>query len=93
MEKGNFNNMTKFIIDIKSKGWFRGMGLHHASLTFLLIAAGHFISAGIGGFLAVFAIGWYASREYGTGIYPPVFFEIMDFVSPAIIAGLYLIFF
>ena len=85
--------MTKFIFKQEEKGWFKALGLHHASLTFLLIAAGNFISAGTGVFFAIFSIGWYASREYGTGPYPPVFFEYMDFISPSIVAVLYLIFF
>ena len=85
--------MTKFIFQPQVKGLFKALGLHHASLTFLLIAAGQFISAGVGTFLAVFAIGWYASREYGSGPYPPVVFEYMDLISPSIVAALYLIFF
>lgn len=81
--------MTKFIFMPPAKGWFKGLGLHHASLTAILIAA--LTTVGLGWFGAAFAIGWYGSREWGWDIYPPKTFEVMDFVSPTVVAVLYLV--
>lgn len=40
--------------------------------------------------MAIFFMGWYASREYGNGPKPPATFEILDFLSPAVISVGYL---
>ena len=82
--------MTKLIFMPSHKGWFKGLGLHHASLTIILIAALHTI--GLGWFGSTFAVGWYGSREYGSQLGLPKTFEIMDFVSPAIVSFMYLVF-
>ena len=71
------------------KNWFKGLGLHHASIVLGSVIVAHFI--GVGDFMAIFGIGWYASREWGWGVYPPSTFEVMDFVSPAIVSSLYLV--
>ncbi len=82
--------MTKFIINWKQKGWFKALGLHHAALTTILITIGWLVSVGTGAFFAAFAVGWYGSREYGNGPWPPVEFEILDFLSPTLVAAIYL---
>jgi len=79
--------LPKFIVKTDQKGWFKGYGLHHASLTVLCILL--FSMVGMGGFGAAFAVGWYASREYGNGPYPPAVFEVFDFVSPLMVALIY----
>lgn len=71
------------------KGWFAALGLHHGILTALCILI--FSLFGIGWFGAAFAIGWYASREWGGRLKRPEQFEILDFVTPSIIALVYLI--
>lgn len=81
--------MTKIIFMPAYKNWFKGLGLHHASVVAALTLACHFI--GIGSLGAAFGMGWYASREWGLDIYPPRTFEIMDFVSPAIVSITYLV--
>lgn len=80
----------KIVIKWKEKGWFAALGLHHGLLTAACIFI--FSLFGVGWFGAVFAIGWYAQREYGNGPYPPKTFEIMDFMSPLIIGLVYLLF-
>jgi len=80
--------LPKFIVKTDQKGWFKGYGLHHASLTALCILL--FSMVGMGDFGAAFAVGWYASREYG-GPYPPAVFEVFDFVSPLMVALIYLV--
>ena len=78
------------IIFKKEKGWPHALGLHHVAATVGFITVGHLF--GLGDYMAVFSIGWYLSREYkefhdrrgGE-------FEIMDFLSPALTATLYLI--
>lgn len=79
--------MTKFIINIKGKGWFKGLGLHHAAI----VAAALYAASPLGwsDAVAYIGIGWYGSREYGNGPYPPKTFEIMDFVSPLIVIWIY----
>lgn len=72
------------------KGWFKGLGLHHALVASGLIAICHYI--GIGDIGAGIAIGWYAQREWGLQSGFPEAFEFWDFVSPATISILYLIF-
>lgn len=80
--------MPKLIVKMEQKGWFKGAGLHHASIVAFGILLGHYI--GIGNFMAAFGVGWYACKEYGPKIYPPKTFEIMDFVSPFMVAFIYL---
>tara|TARA_R110000772_G_C13310276_1_gene440177 strand:- start:20124 stop:20384 length:261 start_codon:yes stop_codon:yes gene_type:complete len=79
---------VKIIVKIEQKGWFKGLGLHHASITLAAIIIGHIL--GFGAFMAIFFMGWYASREYGNGPKPPATFEILDFLSPAVISVGYL---
>jgi len=67
--------------------WFKNFGLHHASVTAVVIALGHLI--GLGSLMAAIMVGWYASREYGGQTYPPKSFEVMDFVAPVLVAIIY----
>jgi len=78
----------KLIVKIDQKGWFKGLGLHHASIVAFGILLGSLL--GIGGFMAAFGAGFYACKEYGPQIYPRAYFEIMDFASPLIVAIIYL---
>ena len=80
----------KIIFMPPHKGWFKGLGLHHAAITAGFIAACHLI--GLGSIGAAFAIGWYGSREWGPQLGFPKTFEIMDFISPTFISAIYLIF-
>jgi len=81
------------------------LGLHHASITigfilafglifkiigliFGLISFSFWIGGQVG---AVWGAGWYCSREYGNGPYPPRSFELMDFVSPLIVCILFFV--
>lgn len=70
------------------KSWFKGLGLHHALIIGVAIGIGDMF--GFGPFMAAFGIGWYASREWGWDIKPPKTFEIMDFLSPAMLGAGYL---
>jgi hypothetical protein len=79
--------MPELIVKIDKKGWFKGCGLHHAAIVAFVILLGHYV--GFGEFLAAFGVGWYGSREYGGGTYPPNSFEVMDFASPLIVALIY----
>jgi ABC-type antimicrobial peptide transport system permease subunit len=79
------------IIFKKEKGWLKALGLHHAAITLIVLSIGHFI--GIGDFLAAFAIGWYGCKEMSGQVFPlPQYFEIMDFISPALVSIIYLVF-
>ena len=78
----------KFIVKWEEKGWIKALGLHHAFVALLGIGLGHLF--GIGVFMAIFFIGWYASREWGGGVYPPATFEVMDFMAPVLVATLYM---
>lgn len=86
--------MTKFVFKLEQKGLFQALGLHHASVALSGIVLGRLVGAVLhipaGDFMAVFAIGWYANREYGNGPYPPKEFEYMDLISPALVAIGYL---
>lgn len=77
----------KLIVKIEQKGWFKGLGLHHASITVACILL--FSMFGMGHFGAAFGVGFYACKEYGPQIYPRAYFEIMDFASPLIVAIIY----
>lgn len=77
----------RIVVKIKEKGWFEGLGLHHALIAVGIIAVGHFLSFGevacgiaIGGFF------FREEKEYELAKR----FEILDFLSPAIVAGIYL---
>ena len=78
----------KIVFKKPNANWFHGLGLHHASIVLFVVGLGHFI--GMGHFMAIFAIGWYASREWGWDIYPPRTLEVLDFISPAVISIIYL---
>lgn len=80
--------MPVLTVKIEQKGWFKGLGLHHALIVAFGILLGYYI--GIGDFMAAFGVGWYACKEYGQQIYPPKTFEVMDFVSPFMVAFIYL---
>lgn len=83
--------MNKFIFKPDEKGLFKALGFHHGGLTALLIVLGHFI--GLGDYAAIFAFGWYASKEYKEYTYRGnAGFEYMDFLNPAIVILSYLIF-
>lgn len=82
--------MPRLIFMPSYKGWLKGLGLHHATVTSLWILLWHLI--GFGHIGALTGVGWYAQREYGRGPYPPKVFEVMDFMSPLITSTLYLIF-
>lgn len=77
----------KFIIKWEQKGRFKALGLHHAAVAALFIYISH--EFGFGDYGAAAIIGWYARHEYGHGPKPPKVFEILDFVSPVIVSGLY----
>lgn len=72
------------------KGWFKGLGLHHASLALIPLSiallCAYLGKPELGAFITAMGMWHYASREYGNGPYPPKSFEVMDFVSPAIIS-------
>lgn len=87
--------MTKLVFMALYKGWFMGLGLHHACLALVPLGIGlvcaYFDHNVLGAFIASGGFWWYASREYGNGPYPPKKFEVMDFVSPAIVSSAYLV--
>lgn len=79
-----------FIFKLEQKGWFKALGLHHASVTLAAIIIGHLINPILGIAMALFLPGMYFGREYkefetrhDNG------FEIMDFVSPLIVGLIY----
>lgn len=79
----------KIIFQPETKGLIKALGLHHAAITFVAVIVAHFL--GFGDLMAAFCIGWYARQEWGSNhLTPPKTFEIMDFVSPATVAGFYL---
>lgn len=80
--------MPELIVDFNKKGWFKGAGLHHASIGIVAILIGHLL--GFGTVAAGIVIGWYGCKEYGGQIYPPKVFEIMDFASPLVVSIAYL---
>ena len=69
------------------KSLFKQLGLHHASITAVVILIGSLVGAG--SVMSAVMVGWYGSREYGGGTYPPNSFEVMDFASPLIVALIY----
>ena len=76
-----------FIFNPSKKGWLKALGLHHA-----LISVGwilFFSLFNIGWFGAAWSAGWYGSREYGNGPYPPKTFEYMDFMAVVVVNILY----
>lgn len=84
----------KLIIKIQDKGWFRGLGLHHTIAPILSITICHFfITPYLAAFFAIWWMGWYGRHEWGWGIFtPPKLFEIMDFLSPALIGVAYIVY-
>ena len=80
----------KMIFQPEKKGWLKSLGLHHAALAFILIGAGHLVALGYEA--AIFALAWYGAREYKELEHRRyTAFEIMDFVSPLIVAVSYII--
>ncbi len=79
--------MPKWVFWQPYKSTFKKLGLHHASITAFVIALGHLI--GLGHIFSAVMVGWYGSREYGAGTYPPKSFEVMDFVAPLMVALIY----
>ena len=80
----------KMIFQPDKKGWFKALGLHHAALAFILIGVGHLVSLGYEA--SIFALAWYGAREYKElELRRYTAFEIMDFVSPTIVAVSYII--
>jgi hypothetical protein len=79
--------MPKWVFWQPYKSLFKQLGLHHASITLVITALGHLI--GLGTVFSAVMVGWYGSREYGAGTYPPKSFEVMDFISPLIVALIY----
>jgi hypothetical protein len=79
--------MPKWVFWQPYKSTFKKLGLHHASITLGVIVLGHLI--GLGHIFSAVMVGWYGSREYGGGTYPPNSFEVMDFASPLIVALIY----
>ena len=79
--------MPKWVFWQPYKSTFKKLGLHHASITLVITAIGHLI--GLGTVFSAVMVGWYGSREYGAGTYPPKSFEVMDFVSPLAVALIY----
>ena len=82
--------LPKFIFKLDQKGWFRGLGLHHASIALIPLSAGlllaHFDMETLGAFITAWGSWWYASKEWGGQVALPKTFEVMDFVSPFIVA-------
>lgn len=82
--------MPKFVFKLEQKGLFKALGLHHARIALIPLVLGlvcsYFGYEVLGGFIASWGAWWYACREYGGQTYPPKEFEIMDFVSPAIVS-------
>lgn len=87
--------LPKFIFKLEQKGLFKALGLHHASVALIPALVGlvftYFGYTVLGAFITSWGFWWYASREYGNGPYPPKEFEIMDFVSPAIVSVSFLV--
>jgi hypothetical protein len=79
--------MPKWVFWQPYKSTFKKLGLHHASITLVITAIGHLI--GLGTVFSAVMVGWYGSREYGAGTYPPKSFEVMDFVAPLMVALIY----
>lgn len=80
--------MPKLLFWQPYKNLFKKLGLHHASVVAGFTAL--FSIFGFGEYAAFFWTGWYASREWGWDIYPPKVFEVMDFLSPAIVCAAYM---
>tara|TARA_R110002126_G_scaffold226660_3_gene371360 strand:+ start:1481 stop:1765 length:285 start_codon:yes stop_codon:yes gene_type:complete len=79
--------MPKWVFWQPYKSTFKKLGLHHASITAVVILIGSLVGAG--SVMSAVMVGWYGSREYGGGTYPPNSFEVMDFISPLIVALIY----
>tara|TARA_R110000787_G_scaffold168536_2_gene281357 strand:+ start:38 stop:322 length:285 start_codon:yes stop_codon:yes gene_type:complete len=79
--------MPKWVFWQPYKSTFEKLGLHHACVTFVITALGHMI--GLGTVFSAVMVGWYGSREWGGGTYPPKSFEVMDFAAPLIVALVY----
>jgi hypothetical protein len=79
--------MPKWVFWQPYKSTFKKLGLHHASITLVITMLGHLI--GLGHIFSAVMVGWYGSREYGAGTYPPKSFEVMDFVAPLMVALIY----
>lgn len=76
--------MIKFIIKTQEKGWFRGLGLHHALIVAGLIAVFHWF--GLGAWAGMFGVGMFFGREYKEyEIRNNRGFEILDFLSPLLV--------
>lgn len=85
--------MPKLVFKLEQKGYFKALGLHHGSISLILLGISLLVawlgSPILGAFIVSIPFGWYGSREYGNGPYPPKTFEFMDFVSPAIVSIAY----
>ena len=79
--------MPKWVFWQPYKSTFKKLGLHHASITAVVILIGSLVGAG--SVMSAVMVGWYGSREYGGGTYPPNSFEVTDFASPLIVALIY----
>jgi hypothetical protein len=80
--------MPKWVFWQPYKSLFKQLGLHHASITAVVILIGSLVGAG--SVMSAVMVGWYGSREWGGGnAYPPKSFEVMDFASPLIVALIY----
>jgi hypothetical protein len=80
----------KFIIAWDEKGFLKGAGLHHAALAVILIGLGHIV--GLGYEAAIFALAWFGAREYKEFEFrKSSAFEVMDFLSPAVVCAAYLV--
>jgi len=86
--------MVKFIFKIREKGWLAGLGLHHALVALIPLAVGLLVSylgqREIGAFIASGGLWFYLGREYKEHELRRGGFELLDFVSPAIVALSYL---
>lgn len=81
--------MINIIFQPDKKGWLKALGLHHALIAASFIFINHFLT--FGDYAAVAAFSWYASKEYKEYTYRGSNrFEIMDFLSPALVAINYL---
>jgi hypothetical protein len=81
--------MPKWVFWQPYKSTFKKLGLHHASITLVITAIGHLIGLGT---CVLSRDGWVVRLKSRVGRrerYPPKSFEVMDFVSPLIVALIY----
>lgn len=88
--------MINFIVKLDQKGWFKGLGLHHASIAIIPLAIGlillYFNMPVLGAFFSSWGGWFFMGRELKESeIRSSGGFEIMDFISPFIISLIFLV--